>query len=372
MKGERRSDENVSEQQDFLRAIIAAPDDDAPRLVYADWLDENGDPERAEFIRLQCELARGDETDPRRERLRSREQQLLRDYQTFWKQQLPELEEVRWEAFGRGFIETVRIESREAFDQQADRIFAAAPVCEARFHRIYQDGAKKLARSPHLARLRVLDLEDGNAIGNVGLEALADSPHLGALTALKLRSNSIGPAGARALARSPHLGPLDDLNLDGNGLYDDGVRALAESPRLRHLTKLSVGWTQCGDGAAGAIAASPHLSGLTWLYLSGNRVTDAGLRVLAASEHLTKLRALYLEANQIGDDGARALAESETLANLVWVYLKSNRLTDAGGRALLRSRHLEHIAELVLVENAIGADVAQELRQRFGPRVWSW
>lgn len=27
---------------DFLRAILAAPDDDAPRLIYADWLDENG------------------------------------------------------------------------------------------------------------------------------------------------------------------------------------------------------------------------------------------------------------------------------------------------------------------------------------------
>ncbi|HVK12625.1 MAG TPA: TIGR02996 domain-containing protein [Gemmataceae bacterium] len=36
----------------FRRAIIEAPWDDAPRLVYADWLEERGDP-RAEFIRLQ-------------------------------------------------------------------------------------------------------------------------------------------------------------------------------------------------------------------------------------------------------------------------------------------------------------------------------
>ena len=43
----------------FLQSIIAAPDDDAPRLVYADWLEEHGgEPERAEFIRVQCELAR--------------------------------------------------------------------------------------------------------------------------------------------------------------------------------------------------------------------------------------------------------------------------------------------------------------------------
>jgi uncharacterized protein (TIGR02996 family) len=41
----------------FLAAIRAAPDDDAPRLVYADWLDEHGQSERAVFIRVQCELA---------------------------------------------------------------------------------------------------------------------------------------------------------------------------------------------------------------------------------------------------------------------------------------------------------------------------
>jgi uncharacterized protein (TIGR02996 family) len=56
----------------LLAAIRAAPDDDAPRLVYADWLDEHDQPERAEFIRVQCELARRD--DPA---LRRREVELL-------------------------------------------------------------------------------------------------------------------------------------------------------------------------------------------------------------------------------------------------------------------------------------------------------
>lgn len=31
--------------------LLAAPNDDLPRLIYADWLDEHGEPERAEFIR---------------------------------------------------------------------------------------------------------------------------------------------------------------------------------------------------------------------------------------------------------------------------------------------------------------------------------
>ena len=41
----------------LLAAIRHAPDDDAPRLVYADWLEEHGQPERAEFIRVQVESA---------------------------------------------------------------------------------------------------------------------------------------------------------------------------------------------------------------------------------------------------------------------------------------------------------------------------
>ena len=41
----------------FLAAIRADPDDDAPRLIYSDWLDQQGRAEQAEFIRVQCELA---------------------------------------------------------------------------------------------------------------------------------------------------------------------------------------------------------------------------------------------------------------------------------------------------------------------------
>jgi uncharacterized protein (TIGR02996 family) len=41
----------------FLAAILADPKDDTPRLIYADWLDDAGEYDRAEFIRVQCELA---------------------------------------------------------------------------------------------------------------------------------------------------------------------------------------------------------------------------------------------------------------------------------------------------------------------------
>lgn len=47
-----------SDWDGLLATIIANPRDDTPRLVSADWLEEHGgQPERAEFVRLQCRLA---------------------------------------------------------------------------------------------------------------------------------------------------------------------------------------------------------------------------------------------------------------------------------------------------------------------------
>jgi uncharacterized protein (TIGR02996 family) len=48
----------MTEHHAFLAAMRADPHGDAPRLIYADWLEEQGDFDRAEFIRLQAELAR--------------------------------------------------------------------------------------------------------------------------------------------------------------------------------------------------------------------------------------------------------------------------------------------------------------------------
>lgn len=44
-------------EEDMLRAVLAHPEDDAPRLIMADWYSDNGQEERGEFIRIQCELA---------------------------------------------------------------------------------------------------------------------------------------------------------------------------------------------------------------------------------------------------------------------------------------------------------------------------
>jgi uncharacterized protein (TIGR02996 family) len=91
---------NVTDDAAFLRAICEAPFDDGPRLVYADALDERSDP-RGEFIRVQCELARLEESGWRaeamtgrcrdeadfgdqRDALRRREQELLSAHYPDW------------------------------------------------------------------------------------------------------------------------------------------------------------------------------------------------------------------------------------------------------------------------------------------------
>ena len=47
------------EESAFLAAIADAPDDDTPRLVYADWLEERGRRE-CDFLRLECEVVKRD------------------------------------------------------------------------------------------------------------------------------------------------------------------------------------------------------------------------------------------------------------------------------------------------------------------------
>src|SRR5437868_12607954 len=93
----------------FLEAIVAQPDDDTPRLVYADWLEERGDP-RGEFIQVQCRLARMGEGEPGFSRYQERERELLDQHRLDW---LGELRSVaRQSTFLRGFLDEVALEPR--------------------------------------------------------------------------------------------------------------------------------------------------------------------------------------------------------------------------------------------------------------------
>jgi uncharacterized protein (TIGR02996 family) len=55
MPNKRTQRPAVVEEDRFIQAILADPDDASIRLVYADWLEERGDP-RGEFLRLEAAL----------------------------------------------------------------------------------------------------------------------------------------------------------------------------------------------------------------------------------------------------------------------------------------------------------------------------
>jgi uncharacterized protein (TIGR02996 family) len=85
---------------DFLRAILANPAEDTTRLVYADWLDEQGDAAsrlKAEFLRFELEAARVPDETLRRAAVNSRIRKRAADLDPGWLAVVshPALEECR-------------------------------------------------------------------------------------------------------------------------------------------------------------------------------------------------------------------------------------------------------------------------------------
>src|SRR4051812_35705477 len=74
----------LRDEEALLRAIDEEPHDDLPRLAYADWLDENGQPVRAEFVRVQCRLAEMPSLHPDRLPYEVRETELLNEHEAAW------------------------------------------------------------------------------------------------------------------------------------------------------------------------------------------------------------------------------------------------------------------------------------------------
>src|SRR5438552_2205450 len=99
----------MTQDEAFLLAIREAPEENGPRLIYADWLEDNGQPERAEFIRVQIELARVVEA-PGWADLQKRELALLRAHQAAWLGPLVKVLR-RW-TFRRGLLEDVTVAPR--------------------------------------------------------------------------------------------------------------------------------------------------------------------------------------------------------------------------------------------------------------------
>src|SRR5262245_21710978 len=95
----------------FLADIREHPADDAPRLVYADWLADHGDEARGELIRVQCRRAHLPPGHPEERGLLRREGELLAEHGARWMAELPQLGGITWADFTRGFAEEVFAET---------------------------------------------------------------------------------------------------------------------------------------------------------------------------------------------------------------------------------------------------------------------
>ncbi len=228
-------------QDEALRLMIQErPEDFGPRLVYADWLEERGQCERAELIRLQCQ---GDDAD--------RVAELVRRHGVEWAGPIAKL--AYGYKFRHGFIEEITISGLELLNH-GNRIFDLAPV---RLLRVI--GARlvmeRLVEWPMLERIEALHLTGGH-LADEGVEQLASCPYFSELRTLRLGQNAIGDSGLEILAASRSLSELQDLVLEGNLIGDVGAHALSAASHLMNLRVLDLSDNQIGEMGADALAAS--------------------------------------------------------------------------------------------------------------------
>lgn len=348
----------MSADEPFLAAILARPADDGPRLVYADYLDEAGDPARADLVRVQVALARLTQDHPRRPELADRQADLLRRHAARWAEPLADL--VAGVEFRRGVPEAVSVDAG-VFAARGDELFRRTRADGKSYVRRVRllDPARAvvdLARCPHLAHVAELDLSHGD-LGNGGVHVLARSPHLAGVRSLDLGRNGLDDGGARVVARSPAFPSLRALALNDNGVTADGVRAVADSPFLAGLTDLDVSGNDVSDAGVRAVAGGRATARVRSLRLAGNHVGDAGVAALVGTGLLARLLAhdphLDLRDNAVGPAGAEVLARSPELARAAGVDLSGNYLGDRGATALADSGRLAGLRSLKLARNQL-------------------
>jgi uncharacterized protein (TIGR02996 family) len=217
-------DENEVVAAPDIKPVIAAPDDDRPRLAYARGM-EKLRPERAEFIRLQIERADAErrsratisQPGPREIELRAKFGAEWAGAVSPYGRPYASTGKFRGYDFERGFVAYLRTDPDIVIDPKS-RLFELAPITYveltadgpwqdamlspvvARLRGLglarlgmTNDDARRLAENGHLERLEWLDLR-GNKIGSPGVHALLDSPVIRAIPVVLLAGNPVDPA----------------------------------------------------------------------------------------------------------------------------------------------------------------------------------
>jgi uncharacterized protein (TIGR02996 family) len=343
----------------LLQAIIDEPDDNNLRLIYADWLQDHGQPDRAEFIRVEIAMhARWPDTDgsepekyddPGYHRLAVRQRELLEQHEKEWFGAIDKLTDHYQTS--RGFVLYFDTTARQ-FAQRADELLAAAPVATQMFLDRLGKNMPAVARRPELARFRELGFVY-STLGDRGLSELCKSPYVHNLQELNVNESQLGPDACRAIAASPSLGRLVELNLYDNPIYDIGAQMILRATNLPALTRVNL--RNCGltDSAAVALDETDDLPGLVLLDLGYNHLTPDGARLLASSTRLASLEHLLLFGNNLGE-GVRAFATSPHLRSLRELHLGWTQAEDGALADLLRSKTVASVEELTLINNPFG------------------
>src|SRR5215218_8501544 len=163
----------MNDHDALLNAIGEHPEEDTPRLMYADWLEENGQPERADFVRTQVEVAKPGLSAAERLPLVRKNVYYLNNHVPEWKAELPQVDGITWGDFNRGLIEQVLVASDEPLVRHARTIFAIPGIHILRLRQLRNP--RRVAALPELARLRALRMVSAYAYA-ADLRVLLASP----------------------------------------------------------------------------------------------------------------------------------------------------------------------------------------------------
>jgi uncharacterized protein (TIGR02996 family) len=333
------------EREAFMAAILAAPEEDTPRLVFADWLDENGDEEdksRAALIRAQCRAETLPEGSRERRDLEREARAILKGYGERWAKPLKDTRLVKGWTFRRGFLDGVTM-SATMFAHAAEKVFAAAPTVRSAYFADASNELGRLARCEHLARLAEVDV---NRMCSCGFCPIQND--------------------LRALFNSKHIRNLTRLCVADDRMDAEGMKRLAKSAALARLASLDVSYNPLGVGGIAELGRAKHLKRLQSLNLSNTELGDAGLKRLAELTNLTSLRHLDLSHNDIGPEGLEAFIASALFAQLSSLSLAGNVFVDAGAKLLAavpESASLQRLDVRFVKLTKRGVD---KLKKRFG------
>ena len=327
--------------RELIDEVLAHPDDDGPRRVYADWLSERGDP-RGELIAVQCELAVRGAHDPERRDLERRELDLLQAHGNRWIAELG-LTDVK-AARPRGPIEHMvgpTVVFRRGFPDEA-----SLPVADA-------IGAMPAFLATPLRRLVVTDMQ------GVALAELAAQAPIRSLTSLRLR-NGYGALGA--LGNGPLITTIDELALQRiHGRSIDEL-ATAAFPAMRSLELDEIDF-----GHLHMLATAVWLPALRTLRIA---ISNYESMAFLIGEKWRDLTTLYLRASGLSDDQLPALAAARISDNLehLELWLGNRDLRPAVLDAFSRRDNLPKLQKLVLHGKARVTDITP-LVERWGPKL---